>query len=94
MSKRIDREHEVARALEEAAWDLKGLAERFHGRAMTAETARVLASAKRDVERIQGVVLGEWNRRVQARKRSGNGAPAEPSADDAQGGLELGGDRG
>jgi hypothetical protein len=62
-------EHPDARALEDAAWDLKSAAERFHGRAMTAETRAVLASAQRDLQRIKRAIDAEWDRRCAVRKR-------------------------
>lgn len=82
MSKRVDTEHAEARALEDAAWSLKSAAEMFHCRAMTAESARVLTSERRDVERVMASVQAEWNRRVESRKRG----PAEgaPLFDDVQ----------
>jgi plasmid stability protein len=69
-------EHPEASQLEDAAWDLKSAAEKFHGRAMTAETRAVLASAKRDLERVKRAVDAEWERRCSVRKR-GNGTTEE-----------------
>jgi hypothetical protein len=69
VSRRIDTEHPEATALENSAWDLKSAAEAFHSRAMTAETRTVLASAKRDVERVKARVLAELERRQNVRKR-------------------------
>lgn len=73
-------EHPEAVGLEDAAWDLKSLAEQFHSRAMTAETRAVLASARRDVERIKRSVEAEWSRRCSVRKRDKDEPAAPPAA--------------
>lgn len=74
--KRLHTEHAEARALEDAAWDVKGAAERFHGREMTAESRIVLASAARDLQRIKDRVEAEWERRIATRQRKNVTTPA------------------
>ncbi len=87
-------EHQEAVELEDAAWDLKSLAEQFHARAMTEQTRTVLASAKRDVQRIQRTVAAELERRQSVRKRdakpddpapASNGAAQQPLLGEVRG---------
>lgn len=82
-------EHIEARQLEDAAWDLKSAAERFHGRVMTAESRAVLASAQRDLERVKARVDAEWTRRCTVRKRDKSDEPASTTNGAAEAQQEL-----
>ncbi len=76
MTKHSEQEHAEVRQVADTAWDIKDEVEKLNARAMTADTARVLASAKSDLQRIKAKIAAELERRQNTRKRT-NGAGDE-----------------
>lgn len=68
-------EQTEARAVEDAAWNLKDVAADLIGRALTESDLAVLASVRRDLERLHERMVEVRDRR----RRKRNGAAAEPA---------------
>jgi hypothetical protein len=74
----MNTEHPDVRAVEDAAWNVKDVAADLFGKPLTDADLAVLASVRRDLERLHERLVDVRDRR----RRKRNGVPAVAAADD------------
>jgi hypothetical protein len=70
-------EHPEVRAVEDAAWNVKDCAADLYGRVLSGPDKAALASVLRDLQRLHERLIG-----VRDKRKRGNGAVAEPVAEE------------